>query len=176
MNKPRIRPADERDLDAVSRIYDKIHSEEEAGRLSTGWIRDIYPVRQTAAAACDRGDLFVLENQDQILGSAIINQDQHPSYAQGKWQIKADPGQVMVLHTLAIDPAVTGRGLGREFINFYASHAKNNYCACLRMDTNARNLKARAIYARYGFTEAGVVRIDFNGINGVDLLLLERRV
>lgn len=42
-----------------TRIYDAIHSAEENGDAVIGRIRGVYPVRQTAAAALARSDLFI---------------------------------------------------------------------------------------------------------------------
>lgn len=46
--------ATEKDIGAVTRIYDAIHSAEENGDAVIGWIRGVYPVRQTAADAAAR--------------------------------------------------------------------------------------------------------------------------
>ncbi len=43
-----IRKAREEDIDTVEALYEKIHDAEENGTLTIGWIREIYPVRQTA--------------------------------------------------------------------------------------------------------------------------------
>ena len=42
------------------------------------------------------------------------------------------------------------------------------------MDTNAINRRARALYHKLGYREAGIVPTTFNGIPGVDLVLLEK--
>ena len=42
------------------------------------------------------------------------------------------------------------------------------------MDTNARNIKARAMYRKLGYEEIGVAPCRFNGIEGVQLVLLEK--
>ena len=62
-----IRKAVKADLDGIAEIYEHIHTEEESGRACIGWIRGVYPERQTAEAALDRGDLFV-EELDGRLG------------------------------------------------------------------------------------------------------------
>lgn len=55
-----VRKATIHDLDAVEKLYDDIHTAEEAGTQTIGWVRGVYPVRATAEAALERDDLFVL--------------------------------------------------------------------------------------------------------------------
>ena len=55
MNRVCIRKATECDLEAVEKIYDKIHDAEESGKQTTGWIRGVYPVRRTAEDAAGKG-------------------------------------------------------------------------------------------------------------------------
>ena len=71
-----IRKALAADIPAVASIYDKLHTEEEAGRATIGWIRGIYPTEDTARQALCRDDLFVQEHNRTIVGAAIINQTQ----------------------------------------------------------------------------------------------------
>ena len=42
------------------------------------------------------------------------------------------------------------------------------------MDTNERNLAARALYHKLGYTEVDILPTVFNGISGVNLVLLEK--
>ena len=44
------------------------------------------------------------------------------------------------------------------------------------MDTNAKNTNARNLYKKLGYSEIGIIPCVFNGINGVDLVLLEKNV
>ena len=70
-----IRKATREDIPAVEALYDEIHTREEAREVTTGWIRGVYPVRETAEAAVRRDDLFVQEDEDgRIIGTAILNQ------------------------------------------------------------------------------------------------------
>ena len=169
-----IRKAQKTDLDAVEAVYDAQHTAEEAGKSTVGWIRGVYPTRATAQAALHRDDLFVLCEDGLVRGAAIINQIQVDVYAGAPWQYSAPDERVCVLHTLVIHPAAKGRGLGRAFVAFYENFARTMNCPELRMDTNARNLRARAIYARLGYSEAGIVPTTFNGIPGVQLVCLEK--
>ena len=171
-----VRKAETQDLTAVSEIYEAIHDGEEKGETTIGWIRGVYPTLQTAAAALERDDLFVMEDQNRIVGAAIINQRQVDVYADGTWEHDAPPEEVMVLHTLVIHPQFARRGYGRQFVAFYEGYAFAKGCRYLRMDTNARNTRARKMYAALCYREAGVVPCVFNGIEGVKLVLLEKTI
>lgn len=169
-----IRKATEADIDAVEKLYDAIHTAEEAGQQTIGWIRGIYPVREIAERAFDRGELYVLEDDGEIHGTGIINNTQDASYANGNWAGEAPDDKVCVLHTLVIDPACSGRGYGKAFVDFYENYAMETGCTELRFDTNERNTVARTMYKKLGYTEVGIVKTDFNGLDQINLVLLEK--
>lgn len=169
-----IRKAIAADIPAVSDIYEAIHAAEEAGLTTIGWVRGVYPTLQTAQAACDRGDLFVLEDNEATVGAAIINMSQCDGYETAAWQYPADSSEIMVLHTLVIAPDAARRGYGKAFVAFYEEYARKQGCRYLRMDTNVRNARARAMYEKLGYSEIGIIPTTFNGIEGVNLVLLEK--
>lgn len=171
-----FRKASAADIAAVSEIFEQIHTEEESGRVTIGWIRGVYPTQETAQAGLARGDLFVLEGGDGILGSAVINQIQVECYQDGAWEHDAPCEEVMVLHTLVISPKAGRNGLGRAFVDFYERYALENGCKYLRMDTNERNVNARAMYQKLGYREVDTVPCEFNGIPDVKLVLLEKKL
>ena len=171
-----IRKATEKDIPSIAAIYDRIHDAEDSGRMTVGWQRGVYPTEATARAALAAGDLFVLEDDGRIAAAARINRVQVPDYALIDWKYRAAGDQVMVLHTLTVDPPLSGRGYGREFIRFYEDYALENGCPVLRIDTNARNAAARAMYAKHGYIESGVIPTVFNGIPGVNLVCMEKRL
>lgn len=171
-----IRLATSKDIPLIAAIYEDIHTEEEAGRTVIGWARGVYPTEATAQAALERGDLFVLEDGGELVGAAVINRQQVDVYAQGEWQYSAPDDEVMVLHTLVISPKAANKGYGRQFAAHYEQYAAENGCTCLRIDTNARNLRARSLYKKLGYREAGIVPCVFNGLKGVELVLLEKKV
>lgn len=170
-----IRKGTDADIDRVAEIYDAILTAEEEGKTAIGWKRGIYPTRKTAEAAVYAGDLFVMEHNSRVIAAARINQIQVPEYKDALWQYQntADD-KIMVLHTLVVDPEVSGKGFGTEFVKFYEEYALSHDCPYLRMDTNAKNTAARRLYARLGYCEVGIVPCVFNGIKGVSLVCLEK--
>ena len=166
-----IRKATEKDLQAIADIYSDIHSAEEDGTFSIGWIRDIYPTYKTAELSLQRGDLFVEEDDGLIVGAAIINQEQVDVYKNANWNYEAPDNEVMVLHTLVVSPKASRRGCGTSFVSFYEEYALSNNCHYLRIDTNEKNTQARAMYKKLGYSEIDIVPCVFNGIDGVHLVL-----
>ena len=173
--EPSIRRATGADIDAVAEIYALIHTEEEAGRTTTGWKRGVYPTRAVAETAASRGDLFAMEDEGRIVAAAIINHTQVDIYTGAPWQYDAPDEQIMVLHTLVVDPRVKGRGLGRAFEAFYERYALEHGCPYLRIDTNARNTAARRLYAHLNYREIAILPCRFNGLDNIDLALLEKK-
>lgn len=171
-----IRKAEKSDIDQIEEIYNKIHTKEEAGEVTIGWERGVYPTRATAVEALNCGDLFVLEDPEgKVVAAARINQVQVPEYADADWKYKDVPdNKVMVFHTLVVDPETSGKGYGTEFVKYYEKYAMEHDCPYLRMDTNERNANARKLYKKLGYWEADIVSCVFNGIPGVRLVCLEK--
>ena len=169
-----IRKATESDIPAVAEIYAHILANEDPAKPATGWLKGIYPVEATARAALGRDDLFVCIEDDKVVASAIINRTQVDVYADCKWSLECEDDEVMVLHTLTVEPACTGRGIGRKFVAFYEDYAREHNCKALRIDTNAVNVTARGLYSKLGYTEVGIVPCVFNGIPNVMLVCMEK--
>ncbi len=171
-----IRRAKAADIDGVDRIYEEIHDAEEAGLTTSGWIRGIYPVRSVAEEALKRGDLYVMLREGEVIGSAIINQLQVDVYEGADWRYPAADEDVLVLHTLVVSPSAGRRGYGRAFVDYYEECARQRGIRHLRIDTNIRNTLARGLYAKAGFEERDVKPCTFNGLESIDLLLLEKKL
>lgn len=172
----KIRKADKNDLNQIEKIYNHIHLREEKGLTSIGWIRNVYPTLQTAQSALERNDLFVMESGEKIVACAVINQIQVDVYRLAKWKFEAKDSEVMVLHTLAVEPDESGKGYGKAFVKYYENYARENNCFELRIDTNKTNTLARKMYEHLGFEETGTVTCNFNNIPNVSLICLEKHI
>lgn len=171
-----FRKATDNDTDAIANIYMDVHTMEEAGVTATGWKRGIYPVRDTVISSLKRDDMFVLEDDEGVCACGIINKIQVDVYEDAEWENDVPDDEITVLHTLAISPKVWGRGYGKLFVKYYEEYATKTNSPYLRMDTNETNLRARAMYKKLGYKEIGTVPCVFNGIDGINLVLLEKKV
>lgn len=169
-----IRKATEMDVDAVAQIYSDVHAAEECGKLTIGWVRNVYPVYETATNAVANGEMYVMLDNNEIVAAAIINSLQLPAYSQCEWSIYAEDNEVCVLHTLVVDPAHGGKHYGSAFVRYYEEYAREHHFKVLRIDTQKINITARKMYARLGFREAGLVDCMFNNIPDIKLVCLEK--
>ena len=171
-----IRIANLTDLNCIEEIYSEIHAEIEAGRASIGWVRGVYPTREVAENSIRLREMYVMEQDGEIIACGRINRCQGPEYDNAVWSFEADDDSVLVLHTLVVSPKAKGRGYGTRFVAFYEDMARRLGCTALRIDTNAVNTAARALYKKLGYRESCIVPTDFNGIEGVNLVCMDKRV
>lgn len=128
-----VRKAVPADIPAVTAIYGALLDREERGELSTGWTRGVYPTEQTALDALAAGTLYVLEDGGRVAAAAKLDQNQMAQYSQCTWRHDAPPEQVLVLHTLVVDPTVKGKGYGTAFVAFYEQLARETDRPYLRI-------------------------------------------
>lgn len=169
-----ILKAKETDIDDIERIYEHIHDEEENGRAVIGWIRNVYPVRRTAEDALSRNDLFVMKEKNEVVAAAIINQIQVEEYKYARWRVEAEDSEVMVLHCLAVEPSKKIKAREKNLWHSMKIMPDVADAVSLRMDTNARNTRARKLYQKLGYEETGIVKCTFNGIPDIQLVCLEK--
>ena len=105
-----IRKAREEDIPQGAEIYGRILETEITGRAFTGWQPGVYPTARTAREALEQDELYVMEESGSVAAAARINRAQVDVYAQCPWQYEAPAEQVMVLHTLVVDPRTAGAG------------------------------------------------------------------
>lgn len=172
-----FRLASAADLDTVERHYTELLTHEaETGHSTTNWSLGVYPTRQTAAAALAAGTLWVLERQDGIAASVILNGHQDDFYSQIAWHYPAPPEKVLVVHTLCIPPSLAGQGLGKTCVSFIKQHAAQIGCAAVRLDTWAGNIPAATLYQRCGFSLCGSAKVLFQGKIPEELVFLEYKI
>ena len=139
------------DLDAVTAIYDKIHAQEDAGRVTIGWVTGVYPTRLDAELAFGRNDLYVCETEGRVAASGILNQKQVDVYAEGCWAYLAEDSSVFVLHTLLSIPACPGGGLAARLCNSMRIRQENWAAPCCGW-TPTKKMPPHVAYTRSSAT------------------------
>lgn len=169
-----IRKATAADLDAVEAIYNAVLDDQERHTNFTNWQRGSYPTRQTAETALAAGTLYVLDDEDRTVGCAVFNHDQLPEYAQIDWAFPGEGDGVLVIHTLCVPPAASGKGYAKAMVAFAEDLGRSQGCTTMRLDTYEGNLPARKMYTGLGYRFAGATEFFFQGYIRETLVLFEK--
>ena len=171
-----IRKATAADLDGVEAIYNAVLDHQAATVNYTNWEKGSYPTRATAEKALAEGTLYVQSDGDALVGCAVFNHEQLPEYANTAWLYPAEEDQVMVIHTLCIHPAASGRGLAKALVAYAEQLGRAQGCTVMRFDTSEGNLPARALYPSLGYRLAGGTEFFFQGFIHEILVLFEKKL
>lgn len=157
MKSLNIRAAKEQDLVSIRQLYDRVTTALETGINYCGWAKGFYPTAETAQSAFDKNRLYLVEQEQQVVGSFVLSQDFEPCYEQAQWSLPSDYSKILVVHTLAVDPAHAGKGIGKKILDFVCQHGTSLGITSIRLDTYEKNLPAIALYEGCGFRFAGKV-------------------
>lgn len=172
-----IRKAVASDIDDVARSYEALFDYFDSHRDRTHWLRGTYPTRAVAEKGASEGWLYVLRDEDgTLLASMLLNHNQDAEYALQPWRYAADPGQVLVLHTLCVLPGHSHRGIGRKMVQFAQDLARSRGCTVMRFDTNIDNIPASHLYENMGFELVSTGKAMLNGILPVTLRYYEKKL
>lgn len=159
-----IRKGTLQDIDAVEAGYTELLLHEQEHGAYTVWKLGVYPTRETAEKGLEEGTLYVLEQDGQICGSMIMDQNQPAEYGNIKWKYPARPDEVIVIHLLCVRPSKAGRGVGRQLVQFAAEAGKAMGCRAVRLDTGRQNKPAVGLYTKLGFEIAGTSGMAIGGV------------
>ncbi len=171
-----IRKATATDVESIAASYTSLLQHEQQNGSHSNWQPDVYPTQTSAAAAVEKGEMFVLEQDGQILASVVLNKNQAPEYAQMNWQYAAEPEQVLVIHTLCIPPEFSGQGLASQMINHAKTYAKEQNCLVIRLDTWAQNEPAKSLYQKHCFRIVGYAPAMLQGLIPEELVFMEHQL
>ena len=158
-----IRKATKADIKAISALYEKAIDFEDSHIKYTSWQKGIYPTADTAKAGIERDSLFVFEENGSLLASVVLNHKQPPEYRKAKWTLSPSYKEILVIHTLCVDPDYSGGGIGTTLVNFIKEYAKSSGCVTIRLNTTAKNEPAKHLYEKNGFRIADTKKILLNG-------------
>lgn len=145
------------DIDNLENLYNNLNDYLEANINYPGWIKHVYPVKETAVTGIEENNLFVLEDKGTIIGSVILNHKPENAYNQVKWKIDADYKNIIVVHTLVTNPDFMNKGVASELMNFAKEYAINLNMKSIRLDVSINNTAAIALYEKHGYEYIGTV-------------------
>lgn len=154
------------DVEAVTALYDKVTLHLEQTVNYPRWEYGVYPSASTVETAVDAGVQYLCEDGGAVVGAFILNDDPQGAYGRGEWKTCLQPGEFLVIHTLAVDPDRAGQGIGRYMVRACVEYTAARGLGAIRLDVVPDNLPARRLYEKMGFTFAGEKDLE-RGIDGI---------
>ncbi len=167
MEKIVITKAVSEDIDSISELYDAVNTyfSDNVNYCFPNWQKGKYPVRRDALEALQKDTLFVLKFSGKTEGSFILDNEQHPEYRKIPWGIQCDDKEVMVMHTLVVNPSYRKKGLGEQMITYGINYCRQAGAKTLRLDTHYKNVPARRLYEKCGFRSVTKWSAEIDEVN-----------
>ncbi|WP_346354041.1 GNAT family N-acetyltransferase [Azotosporobacter soli] len=114
-----------------------------------------YPQEKDFLHDMQRGDLYLSEREEKIVGFACINTIESAEYNSLPWSLQET---AMILHRMAVAPARRRSGVGLELMNFAEERALENNMRYLKTDTYSINIKMNALFVKCGYQRIGEMK------------------
>jgi ribosomal protein S18 acetylase RimI-like enzyme len=163
----KIRVGTEKDLDSIAQLYDAMNDHLAATANYPGWKKGVYPIREDAVNGINEGSLFVVTENEEIVGSMILRHQPEPAYLTVTWQTALDYKNVLVIYTFVVHPQKLQHGVGRKMLEFAAQYAEDNQIKALRLDVYEKNIPAIRLYEKCGYRYIDTVSLGLeeHGLN-----------
>lgn len=113
-----------------------------------------YPGPKTIKAAIASGCQWLFKYHEDFIGGVVLNEDQDPEWKTIDWTFE---GKILVIHSLVIDKAFQGKGLGQMALDAIEVYAREEGYIGIRMDVFSENPGAIYLYEKNGYTFLGDV-------------------
>lgn len=124
------------------------------------WQDENIPPREVLRQDILNEDCFVLVEQTQIVGVAVLQKEPEDNYKtldSGKWL--HDNQNYHTIHRFTISPNTKEKGLAKLFMSHLISEAYRTGGRDIRIDTHQKNIVMQHIIAKFDFSECGTMTI-----------------
>ena len=166
-----IRKCTDSDIIPTGAFYDKVVAWLDEHINYPKWVYQVYPSENSVREMTKTNSQYICMDDGKIIGAFVLNDDPQGNYRKGNWSRNIPEGNYMVIHALAIDPQLQGKGLGTDVIRFCVNKAKQCGYQALRLDIVPDNIPARKLYEKNGFLYAGDADLE-RGIENIPVFSL----
>lgn len=123
---------------------------------------DRYPNISTYTSCIKDKCQYIFESDGDLIGSVILNESQSEEWNLVPWNYI--DGRIIVIHALAINPKVQGKGYGQQVLELCEAYGFNNGYTAMRLDVFSKNAAAIRLYEKNAFQKVGEVTFSFKPI------------
>ena len=114
---------------------------------------DSYPNESQFIEDLNRDELYVLVQEEKLIGCIVITTLKDPEYETVEW-LTPDGSNVYV-HRLAVHPDYQGMGFAQQLMDHAERLAIEKQMRSIRLDTFSQNPRNQKFYEQRGYTKLG---------------------
>ena len=137
------------------------------------WKIGLYPMEQDIENYIGTGAMYVLSDDDVIIGAMAVTMNQGDDYHSIHWALPLADDEVSVIHVLSVNPDYQGKGVGKRLIEEAVLIARDNGKKALRLDALAGNTPAHRLYEKNGFAYRGKQNLYAENTGWTDFFFFE---
>jgi len=141
------------DLKELFQIY--LNGKKELERNSIYQWTNNYPTISIIENDLREGVLYVLKNDNEIIGAINISEQQEIEYQSVNW--KFDNSKVLVIHRLVINTKHQRQGYAQRLMKFAEDFARENDYSSIRLDAYSENDRVIEFYKKRNYCISGKV-------------------
>lgn len=108
-----------------------------------------YPSRHQLRADIENEDLYIYQQNNQIIGIVMLSTRVDEVYKPVNWITKTT--RQLYVHRLAVLPEHWGKGFAQRLMDFAEDFARKNECISVRLDTFSQNQRNQRFYEARGY-------------------------
>jgi ribosomal protein S18 acetylase RimI-like enzyme len=147
----KIRPALIKDLAEIKKLTEACAVAMQEKNIFQ-W-NEYYPSREKLKADISKKELYVLEENAEIIGIIVLSDFMDEEYIPVEWLTRT--GKNLYIHRLATHPSVWGMGYGQKLMDFAENFARKNGFESVRLDTFSQNKRNHRFYESRGYKRLG---------------------
>ena len=168
-----FRLAKKQEFDSVRELYWTLIDETSHLPSFPHWKKEEHPSDEWLMDSLIKSQLFVLEENGEILASVILNNEANESYRLVNWSREVPDEKVLIIHVLAVSPKHAGKGLGTKMMQYILDYAKEIKMQAVRLDVISNNSSAEHLYQKMGFRFVHTQRLYYEVTGERDFNLYE---
>ena len=122
-----------------------------------------YPNRIAFEIDIKRGELFVLEYNNKVIGSITISTLMDKEYIPIKWLTPNNNN--IYIHRLCIHPNQQKKGFAKQLMAFAENYAIKNKYTSIRLDTFSKNASNQKFYELRNYKRLGIIYFSKQSIH-----------
>lgn len=114
---------------------------------------EFYPNKNPFINDANRGELYVLEIENEIIGCVTVSTFMDEEYIPISWLTPNEKN--IYIHRLAVHPDQQGKGFAQQLMQFAEDYAQKNNYQSVRLDTFSQNKRNQKFYELRGYKKLG---------------------